>query len=120
MRLTLSNTLTTGVLLAMAGCASTDHVLFVTKTSIGIDFDAKPATASIAYDRIEGYVAPRYANGEIPPVVASVKSDGAIFKPAMRQVYATGDAAVIATGGKASDPAVCSPRILAERRSRRN
>lgn len=87
---------------ALGGCASTDHVLFVTKTSIGIDFDSKPATASLAYDRIEGYVAPRYANGEIPPVVASVKSDGKIFNPAIRQVYATGDAAVIATGGKAS------------------
>lgn len=83
----------------LAGCASSDHVLFVTKTSIGIDFDSKPATASIGYDRVEGYVAPRYSNGEIPPVVASVKSDGQIFNPTIRQVYATGDAAVIATGG---------------------
>lgn len=90
------------ILLVLGGCASPDHVLFVTKTSIGIDFDSKPATASLAYDRIEGYVAPRYANGEIPPVVASVKSDGKIFNPAIRQVYATGDAAVIATSGKLS------------------
>jgi hypothetical protein len=89
-------------LLVLGGCASPDHVLFVTKTSIGIDFDSKPATASLAYDRIEGYVAPRYANGEIPPVVASVKSDGKIFNPTIRQVYATGDAAVIATSGKVS------------------
>lgn len=93
--------LTAGSVLALAGCASPDHVLFVTKTSIGIDFDSKPATASIAYDRIEGYIAPRYANGEIPPVVASVKSDGKIFNPEIRQIYATGDAATIATGGKA-------------------
>ena len=100
MRRTLAATLIAWSLLALAGCASTDHVLFVTKTSIGIDFDMKPATASIAYDRIEGYVAPRYPNGEIPPVVASVKSDGAIFNPTIRQVYATGDAAVIAAGGK--------------------
>lgn len=85
--------------LVLAGCASTDHVLFVTKTSVGIDFDLKPGTASIGYDRVEGYLAPRYSNGEIPPVVASVKSDGRIFNPAIRQVYATGDAAVIATGG---------------------
>jgi len=89
-------------LFVLGGCASPDHVLFVTKTSIGIDFDSKPATASLAYDRIEGYVAPRYANGEIPPVVASVKSDGKIFNPTIRQVYATGDAAVIATNGKVS------------------
>lgn len=98
----LATALTAGLALALAGCASPDHVLFVTKTSIGIDFDSKPATASLAYDRIEGYVAPRYASGEIPPVVASVKSDGKIFNPAIKQVYATGDAAVIATGGEVS------------------
>lgn len=102
MRHTLIVSLSAGALLVLSGCASTDHVLFVTKTSIGIDFDSKPATASLAYDRVEGYVAPRYANGEIPPVVASVKSDGNIFNPKVRQVYATGDAAVIATGGKVS------------------
>ena len=102
MRRTLGVALTAGFTLALAGCAAPDHVLFVTKTSIGIDFDSKPATVSLAYDRIEGYVAPRYANGEIPPVVASVKSDGRIFNPLIRQFYATGDAAVIATGGKAS------------------
>jgi hypothetical protein len=86
--------------LALAGCASKDHVLFVTKTSIGVDFDTKPATASLAYDRVEGYLAPRYANGEIPPVIASVKSDGKVFNPEVKQVYATGEAAVIATGGR--------------------
>ena len=100
MRQTLTVTLSVGALLGLSACASSDHVLFVTKTSIGIDFDSKPANASLAYDRVEGYVAPRYANGEIPPVVASVKSDGKIFNPKVQQVYATGDAAVIATGGK--------------------
>lgn len=99
MRDALTTALMAGSVLALAGCASSDHVLFVTKTSLGIDLDSKPATASIAYDRIEGYVAPRYANGEIPPVVASIKSDGNIFSPRIRQIYATGNAAVIATGG---------------------
>lgn len=83
----------------LEGCATPDHVLFVTKTSLGVDFDSKPPSASIAYDRVEGYIAPRYDNGEIPPVIASVKSDGAIFNPQIRQVYATGDAAEIVTGG---------------------
>lgn len=91
--------LTIGSVLALTGCATTDHVLFVTKTSLGIDFDSKPPSASIAYDRIEGYIAPRYDNGEIPPVIASVKSDGAIFSPQIRQVYATGDAAEIVLSG---------------------
>jgi len=88
--------LTISAFLSLAGCASPDTVVFVTKTSIGIDFDSKPATASIAYDRIEGYIGPRYDNGEIPPVVASIKSDGNIFNPKIHQIYATGEAAEIA------------------------
>lgn len=84
----------------VSGCASNDHVLFVTKTSLGIDFDTKPGTAAFAYDRIEGYVAPSYGNGEIPPVVAQIESDGKVFDPKIRQLYATGDAARIAVGGK--------------------
>ena len=95
MRTLAALALTTGVALALAGCANDRHVLFVTKTSIGIDFDSKPAAASLAYDRVEGYIAPRYNNGEIPPVIASVKSAGAIFNPKIRQIYATGDAAEI-------------------------
>ncbi|MEO8314205.1 MAG: hypothetical protein ABI645_05365 [Pseudomonadota bacterium] len=109
----LATALTAGLALALVGCASPDHVLFVTKTSIGIDFDSKPATASLAYDRIEGYVAPSYASGEIPPVVASVKSDGKIFNPAIKQIYATGDAAVIATGGKATSE---NPQMKGDRK----
>ena len=96
-------------LLSTAGCVSTDRVMFVTKTSLGIDFDAKPPSASIAYDRIEGYTAPRYANGEIPPVVASIKSDGGIFTPRIRQIYATGDAAEIVISG---EPAPGRPKRL--------
>lgn len=88
---------------ALTACASKDHVLFVTKTSVGIDFDSKPPAASLAYDRVEGYIAPRYGNGGIPEVVASVKSDGQIFSPKMKQVYATGDAAIIATSGQNND-----------------
>jgi hypothetical protein len=33
---------------------------------------------------------------KFPPVLASIKSDLSIFNPKIRQVYATGDAAVIA------------------------
>lgn len=103
MRHPLTLALACATTFVLVGCASSSHVLFVTKTSVGIDFDSKPATVSLGYDRIEGYVAPTYPNGEIPPVVASVKSDGGIFSPTIRQVYATGDAAVIATGGKSAN-----------------
>jgi hypothetical protein len=100
MRNNVTVTLTVCSVLALAGCA--DHVLFVTKTSLGIDFDSQPASASIAYDRIDGYIAPRYDNGEIPAVVASVKSDGGIFNPQIRQIYATGDAAEIVVEARAN------------------
>lgn len=82
-------------LVLIAGCASVNSVLFVTKTSLGIDLDSKPPSASIAYDRIEGYLGPRYDNGAVPPVVARIQTDGKIFNPRVRQLYATGDAATL-------------------------
>lgn len=84
--------------LVVGGCASTDKVVFVTSTSIGINVDNTPPTTSIAYDRTEGFIGPRYPNGGIPAVVASIKTGGSVFDPKIRQVYATGGAAVAATG----------------------
>lgn len=80
-------------LAALSACANPDSVLFVTATSIGINVDSKPPTASIAYDRVEGYFGPRYENGGLPPVVASIETGGNVFNPKIRQIYATGDAA---------------------------
>jgi len=82
--------------LCVWGCATpVDTVIFVTKTSIGIDGDTTPPTASVAYDRTEGYIAPRYPNGEVPPVVASLQGDLGIFVPQISQTYATGAAAIL-------------------------
>jgi len=81
--------------LALSACASPkDTVVFVTNTSFGVNVEAKPPTASIAYDRTEGYIGPRTANGGIPPVVASLQTSGDVFDPKVRTLYATGDAAV--------------------------
>jgi hypothetical protein len=80
----------------LAGCA-TDRVIFVTKTSIGLDIDRTPGTLAIAYDRIDGFFGPRYDNGAVPPVVASINTDLAVFAPQIRQVYATGNAATLVT-----------------------
>ena len=82
----------------VAGCANPDTVVFVTNTSIGMDLGGTPPMASIAYDRMEGYIAPRYDNGAVPPVVASLETGGNIITPKIRQTYATGKAAGIATG----------------------
>lgn len=84
-----------GGVLTLAGCAGADSVLFITKTSLGVDLDTKPASLSVAYDRKEGYLGPRYDNGAVPPVTASIKSDGGIFTGKVKQVYATGNAALI-------------------------
>lgn len=91
-----------GILVASsaAGCSNPDHVLFVTNSSLGINFDTKPATASIAYDRSEGFVGPRFENGGAPPAVATMETDGNILNPMVRQTYATGAAAVGATSGE--------------------
>ena len=88
---------------ALAGCNDPNTVLFVTNSSLGINFDSKPATANIAYDRVEGFIGPRYPNGGAPPAVASMETDGNIFNPMVRQTYATGAAAVGATTGEVKD-----------------
>jgi len=81
------------LLFSFMGCITSNEVAFVTKSSLGLDFDTKPATVSIAYDRIEGYIGPRYDNGALPPVIASIKTDGKILNPHIKQIYATGAAA---------------------------
>jgi hypothetical protein len=86
-----------GLAAALAGCATQD-VVFVTKTSIGIDVDAQ--SASVAYDRNEGYLAPRYPNRQTVPVFASVATDGKLLGRNVKQVYATGNAARIVSGAQ--------------------
>jgi hypothetical protein len=89
----------------LSACASPkDTVIFVTNTSLGINVESKPPTASIAYDRTEGYVGPRTANGGLPPVIASLQTSGDVFEPKVRTLYATGDAAV-AVASPAAPPA---------------
>ncbi len=92
------------VLLLAGGCAQNDRVLFVTSSSLGINVDSKPPTASLAYDRTEGFVGPRYDNGGMPEVVAMIDSDGGLFKPEVRQLYATGAAATTAVGRNTEGP----------------
>lgn len=85
-------------LLATA-CAGTNEALFVTSTSVSVlEGDTKPPGVSIAYKRVEGYIGPNDADGDAPPVIASIESDGKVWNTRVRQLYATGDAAVIAAG----------------------
>jgi hypothetical protein len=88
-------------ILLLTGCASNDTAVFVTSTSLSIfEGDSKPAGVSIGYKRVEGYLGPNNADGSAPPVLASIETDANIWSPKVRQLYATGDAAVIAATGK--------------------
>lgn len=94
------------ILIGFTGCVSKNSVLFVTKTSLGVDFDGKPPNLSVAYDRVEGYLGPRYENGAVPPVLGRVQTDGGIFSAKVKQIYATGNAALtIAKKQLVSEPA---------------
>lgn len=86
-------------LLQLSGCATApDTVVFITKTSLGIDVESTPPGASIAYDRTEGYIGPRYDNGTVPAIAASFSTNGKLLDRQIKQVYATGRAAKLATG----------------------
>lgn len=86
----------------VSGCASPkESVTFVTKTSLSlVDADAAPAGISVAFDRVEGYLGPRYADGTVFPVASAVESRGKGFNREIRQIYATGEAARIVTTPK--------------------
>jgi hypothetical protein len=93
----------------LTGCASPDLV-FVTKTSIGVDVDAQ--SASLAYDRTEGYFAPRQPNRETVPVFASASSDGTWLTRNVKQVYATGNAAKLVSGPVQARPQPAAQQAL--------
>ncbi len=88
----------------VSGCLQHDKAIFVTSTSLALlEGDTKPAGASIAYKRVEGYLGPNNADGTAPPVIAAIQSDGKIFNPKIRQLYATGEAATAAASGTDCD-----------------
>ena len=97
-----------GAPVLLAACTDLNSVVFVTDSSLGINVDGKPPLTSVAYDRTEGYFAPRYDNGAVPPVVASIGLGGSFFDPRIRQVYATGAAALkaVKTPGAADGPKI--------------
>lgn len=82
----------------LAGCATPrDTVVFVTKTSLGLDVDSNPPSASFAYDRVEGYVGPRFNSATAAPVAGSIATNGKLIGRSIRQTYATGHAAKLIT-----------------------
>lgn len=87
-----------GVLLLGACASPQDTAIFVTKTSFSlVDVDTAPASISIAYDRVEGYIGPRFDDGKVFPVISWLETSGEGFSRNINQVYATGKAARIVT-----------------------
>lgn len=91
-----------GALAVLAGCAGIDKALFVTTTTIGISADTTPPGISFAYDRVEGFIGPADTDGNMPPAVARIQSNHSLINPQVKQIYATGDAALDATIGDVS------------------
>jgi hypothetical protein len=83
--------------ITLAGCAiGYNSVLFITKSNVGIDIDAKPPTAEVSIARREGVIAPTFEKGQTPPVMASfrVNTKGLISIFAnVSSTFAGGDAA---------------------------
>jgi hypothetical protein len=80
----------------LTSCAHpTKYATFVTKTSLSVvDADTTPAGVSLGFDRVEGYFGPRLEDGCILPVVGYLETAGTLWNREIKQVYATGKAAV--------------------------
>jgi hypothetical protein len=84
----------------LTGCAGYNTTMFMTKSNVGLDFDAKPPTAEINISRKEAVIAPSFEGGQTPPVMASFKpsvgTGGGFtsFFMGVDQTFAGGDAAL--------------------------
>ena len=98
----------------ISGCANLDpkeNVIFFTKTSLGIDVDGTPPEVSLAYNRQEGFMGPRYDNGAVPPVASHLSTDGGLFSRNVKQFYATGNAALALTRQPAEKPGTATTEL---------
>lgn len=88
-------------MLLLGGCAK--PVVFSTHTSIGLDVSGTaqyPNKVSFSYNRQEAALVPRQTNGAAHSVFGGLDSDISFWKGSViKQTFATGEAAKIATGG---------------------
>lgn len=96
--------------LTLGACASPrENAIFVTKTSLSvIDAESTPVNITLAYDRTEGYVGPRFDDGTVFPVVGYFETTGTGLNREVKQTYATGLAAKILTAKAIPDPLKCA------------
>lgn len=97
-------------ILALAGCAGYDRILFVTKTNIGLDIDNKPPTAEITIARRELAITPTFQDAtddeKTLPLLASFGLTGTFLNPEITSRFAGGEAALVLAQGpdRQADP----------------
>jgi hypothetical protein len=85
------------LLILLVSCSTgKDSILFVTKTSLGVDIDSKSPTLDIGYTRKEMTLAPQFEEGQVLPQMASFSSnEGIAVNTALGQSFAVGNAAIL-------------------------
>lgn len=85
------------VLWDLSACSlGKESVLFITKTSLGVDVDSKPPTLDLGYSRKEGTLAPQFEEGQVLPQMASFSTNqGMLLNTALGQSFAVGRAAIL-------------------------
>jgi len=90
-----------------AGCKS-NRLVFVTQSSVGLDVSGTaqlPNRISFSFDRYEAAIVPRKTNGEAHSVFGGMDADMTWFSGhAIKQTFATGKAAMLATGTAPTPP----------------
>jgi hypothetical protein len=98
------------------GCKS-NRLVFVTQSSIGMDVSGTaqlPNRVSFSFDRYEAAIVPRKTNGEAHSVFGGMDADMTWFSGhAIKQTFATGEAAKLATGGERKDAPATSVKDTA-------
>lgn len=88
----------------LTGCCQ-NRVIFTTQSSLGLDVSGTaefPNKVSFSSDRYEAAIVPRKTGGESHSVYGGMDADMTWFSGhAIRQTFATGEAAKLATGGEA-------------------
>lgn len=97
--------------LMLGACASPrENAIFVTKTSLSVmDMESMPVSVTVAFDRTEGYVGPRFNDGRVYPVVGYLEATGEGLSRDVKQTYATGCAAKMLTKQQAPSAPDCPP-----------
>ena len=99
------------IVLLQGGCAK--RLVFATKTNLGLDVSGTsqvPDKVAFTYSRYEGAIVPRSENGEPYSVYGGIDADVRFFgDQTIHQIFATGNAAVIAATPVDTPVSPCPP-----------